>query len=79
MEHISYAKADRVAEKLSQTLGRAAWLRGIGIEADNPHNFVVTVRVAREADIPQLPGSIDGVTIRVVRRGLAQALSAAAR
>lgn len=74
MQPVSFAKADRVAEKLSQTLGRVSWLRGIGIEADDQHNHVVTVRVSREADIPQLPDTIDGVTIRVVRRGLAQAL-----
>jgi hypothetical protein len=77
MQPVSYAEADRVAEKLSRAFGRASWLRGIGIEAEDNHNHVVTVRVAREGAPPQLPDCVDGVTIRVVYRGLARALNTA--
>jgi hypothetical protein len=74
MQHVSYEAADRVAEKLSRILGRPPWLRGIGIDRSDGQDYVVTVRVAKDGEVPTLPDSIDGVVIHIVRRGLARAL-----
>jgi hypothetical protein len=70
----SYDEADRVACHLGRQLEGLPWLRGIAVEGNN-QDYAVVVRVASELDLlPNLPDSIDGVPVRMVRRRLARAL-----
>lgn len=68
-----YKQADRVAADLSRKLEDFPWMRGVSVEgSDDEYGVVVRVATDPEA-LPDLPESIDGVPIRIVRRALARA------
>ena len=70
---ISFQQADRAAERLSVRLGEPAWLRGVGVERDAGGGFAVSVRVAPDVTLPELPAHIDGVPVHVVCRQMPRA------
>lgn len=69
-------QAKRAAAKMNRQLARQPGLRGVGVGVDPEAGFFVTVRIADDARAPKLPRQIDGVPVRLERRGLARALAA---